>query len=122
MYKVDSDKTKNRLYITLGELSNDDIKPIRKDLTEHISKLGQGFTCVVDIRQMHIVPDLMGEEYVAIVQGALADSGMGKVARVINRDNEAAFHRMERSSKKLGYTAILAYSLKEADKILDSQR
>lgn len=121
MFKVDSDKDKNRLYITLGELSHDDIKPIREDLTGHIGRLTAGFTCVVDIRQMHIDPNLMGEEYVAIVQGALADSGMGKVARIVNRENEFVFHRMEKSSKNLGYTAILAYSVEEADKILDSE-
>lgn len=120
MYKVDSDTNKNRLYITLEQLSQDDIKPITEDLTNHISKLKAGFSCVVDIQKMHIDPNLMGEEYVAIVQGALADSGMGKVARIVKRENEAAYHRMEKSSKKLGYTAVLAYSREEADTILDS--
>ena len=120
MFKIDSDKTKNRLYITLGELSSDDIKPILADLTQNIAQLKKGFTCLVDIRSMSIDEKTLGEEYVEIVQGALADSGMGKVARVVKKENEVFFHRMERSSQTLGYSAILTFSIQEAEKILDA--
>lgn len=119
MFKVNTDKTKNRLYITLLDLSLDTMKPILADLTESIAQLKPGFTCLVDIRSMTVSPRVMAEEYFEIIQGALADSGMGKVARVVTHENEVFFHRMETTSQNLGYGAVLTFSMEEAEKILD---
>lgn len=121
MFKVQSDKTKNRLFITLGDLSLESIKPILAELTDNIAQLKPGFTCLVDIRSMSVNPRVMAEEYIEIIQGALADSGMGKVARVVNQENEVFFHRMETTSQNLGYSAVLSFSIEEAEKVLDAQ-
>lgn len=121
MFKVQSDKTKNRLFLTLGDLSLDTIKPMLAELTDNIAQLKPGFTCLVDIRSMSVNPRVMAEEYIEIVQGALADSGMGKVARVVNQENEVFYHRMETTSQNLGYSAVLSFSIEEAEKVLDAQ-
>ncbi|GAB6094440.1 hypothetical protein JCM14469_06920 [Desulfatiferula olefinivorans] len=119
MFKVESDALKNRLFITLEDLSPDDIKPILADLTHHTSELKQGFSCLVDIRKMSLNPGTKGEEYIEIVQGALADTGMGKVVRIVDKNNDHHHHRMEESSTGLGYTTHPVYTLEEAERILD---
>jgi hypothetical protein len=119
MFSVTTDTTKNRLYITLGDLSTDDITPIVGGLNQNISALKPGFTCMVDIREMVFEPGTKGQEYVEIVQGALADSGMGTVVRVVNTNNDHVHGWMEESSRSLGYSALLAHSIEEAEAILD---
>lgn len=119
MYKVASDPLKNRLYITLEALDTEDVKPILSDLNKNISKLKTGFTCLVDIRSMKFDPQTKGAEYVEIVQGALADSGMSNVVRVINKEDANYHLSMDELSISLGYKAKPAYSLEEAERILD---
>ncbi|MBU1172231.1 MAG: hypothetical protein KKD44_21960 [Proteobacteria bacterium] len=121
MFKVDSDKIKNRLFITLKDLTPEDVTPILEALTKNISNLKPGFTCLVDIRSMELDSGAKGEAYIEIIQGALADSGMGKVVRVADKKNVAFHHHMEESSLALGYTATLAYTYDEAEKILDGK-
>ena len=119
MYKVNSDPFKNRLYITLETLDTDDVKPILSDLNKNISKLTAGFTCLVDIRDMKFDPSTKGSEYVEIIQGALTDSGMSDVVRVIQKENVDYHRHMDESSISLGYKAKHAYSVEEAEKVLD---
>ncbi|MFA6008614.1 MAG: hypothetical protein WC799_01425 [Desulfobacteraceae bacterium] len=119
MYKVASDPVKNRLYITLETLDTKDVKPILSDLNKNIAALTVGFTCLVDIRLMKFDPQTKGSEYVEIVQGALADSGMSNVVRVINKEDTNYHLTMDELSISLGYKAKPAYSLEEAENILD---
>lgn len=119
MYKVESNSQKNRLYITLGDLETEDIKPILADLDTCIAKLKSGFTCLVDIRKMKFDPQKKGSEYVEIIQGALSDSGMADVVRVVNQTDADHYLRMDEQSISLGYKAKPAYSIEEAEKILD---
>jgi hypothetical protein len=122
MYKVDSDTDKNRLYITLEALETEDVKPILNDLTQCISKLKSGFTCLVDIRKMKFDPKTKGAEYVEIIQGALADSGIGNVVRVVNKEDINHHLRMDEQSISLGYKAKPVYSIEEAEMILDQKK
>ena len=119
MFKVDSDITKNRLYITLENLATEDVNPILEELSNKIAKLSSGFTCLVDIRTMSLDPITKGSEYIEIVQGALADSGMRKVVRLISKGNPTFHTRMEDSSTHLSYIALPAYSYEEAEMLLD---
>ncbi len=121
MYKVDSDIAKNRLYITLEALDTNDVKPIVSDLNSNISRLAPGFTCLVDIRTMKFDPQTKGSEYVEIIQGALADSGMSNVVRVINKEDSNYHLSMDELSVSLGYKAVPAYSIEEAERILDQK-
>lgn len=119
MYKVESNPEKNRLYITLEDLETKDVNPILADLNKSIAELKTGFTCLVDIRAMKFDPQKKGSEYVEIIQGALSDSGMGNVVRVINKEDAEYHLRMDEQSISLGYKAKPAYTIDEAEIILD---
>ena len=120
MFKVNSDPSKNRLYITLEKLEDAIIKPILKDLTSHVEKLSTGFTCLVDIRNMSYEEHADGAEYVEIIQGALRDAGMKKVVRVVDNANLDSQTVMNERSSTLGYTGEAANSIADAEKLLDS--
>jgi hypothetical protein len=119
MYEVTSDTDKNRLYITLGELSSELIKPILKDLAANVTRLKPDFTCLVDIRKMSVDAEAKGIEYIEIIQGALSDAGMKQVIRVVNEDNIQPYKKMDNSSQALGYPSDPATTIEEAEKILD---
>jgi hypothetical protein len=69
---------------------------------------------------MKFDPQTKGSEYVEIVQGALTDSGMSNVVRVINKEDTNYHLTMDELSISLGYKAKPAYSLEEAENILDN--
>ncbi len=119
MFKVNSDVSKNRLYITLEKLEEAIIKPILTDLSSHVGKLGEGFTCLVDIRKMSYEEHSDGAEYVEIIQGALRDAGMKKVVRVVDESNLQSQDAMNIRSSSLGYTGKAAFSIEEAETMLD---
>ncbi len=120
MFNVNSDPSKNRLYITLEKLEEAIIKPILKDLTSHVDTLKTGFTCLVDIRNMSYEEHADGAEYVEIIQGALRDAGMSKVVRVVDNKNLDSQDIMNERSSTLGYKGAAAYSIEEAEKLLSS--
>ncbi len=119
MFKVNSDPSKNRLYITLEKLEETIIKPILNDLSNHVDNLSSGFTCLVDIRNMSYEEHADGAEYVEIIQGALRDAGMKKVVRVVDNDNLDSQEAMNERSSTLGYTGEAAFSIEDAEKLLD---
>lgn len=120
MFAIDSDVSKNRLYIKLTHLDETVIKPILKDLSGHVDKLKAGFSCLVDIREMTYEEDAAGAEYVEIIQGALRDAGMEKVVRVVAKDNMISQEAMNERSETLGYSAEAVFTIDEAEKILDA--
>lgn len=119
MFKVNSDPSKNRLYITLEHLDAAVIKPLLKDLATNVESLSSGFTCLVDIRKMTYEENPKGVEYVEIIQGALIDAGMKKVVRVVDKDNLEPQKVMNQSSAESGYHGDPVFSTEEAEKILD---
>lgn len=119
MFTVNSDKGKNRLYITLEAMEKNDIKPILDSLASHIAELDSGFSCLVDIRKMSVDPLSKGSEYIEIIQGALNDAGMGKVVRVIDKSNIVSHSQMEETSSTIGYSGTPAYTVEEAEQLLD---
>lgn len=119
MFKVNSDPSKNRLYITLEELDETVIKPILKDLSENVGTLTPGFTCLVDIQKMSYEEHSKGADYVEIIQGALTDAGMKKVVRIVDKNNLGPQDLMNENSALSGYYGDPAYSTEEAEKILD---
>ena len=119
MFKVNSDSSKNRLYITLEDLDRSVIEPILKDLSKNVGTLSPGFTCLVDIRKMGYKEHAKGAEYIEIIQGALSDAGMKKVVRVVDKDNLSTQDVMNQKSELSGYLGESAESIEEAEKILD---
>lgn len=119
MFKVSSDSSKNRLYITLEELDETVIKPLLNDLSENVETLTPGFTCLVDIRKMSYEENPKGADYVEIIQGALKDAGMAKVVRIVDKNNPEPQDLMNENSALFGYSGAPAYSVEEGEKILD---
>ena len=119
MYKISSAIEKNRLYITLGDLRTNEIKPIMTELNTHIATLSKKFTCLVDIREMKLDKEGQVSEYIEIIQGALFDAGMGRVVRVLDKENITPSIKMEKGSKAVGYNFESAYSIEEAEALFE---
>ncbi len=121
MFIVNSDSSKNRLYITLEHLDETVVKPILEALSENVGNLSSGFTCLVDIRKMSYEEHSKGAEYVEIIQGALSDAGMKKVVRLVDKNNLGSQDIMNQKSALSGYYGDPAYSIEDAEKILDKE-
>lgn len=121
MFKVTSDTKKNRLYINLGKGSEKDIRDFIRQITKSVSKLKEGFSCLVDIRDMDI--KYSGKEIytMELIMGGLVDAKMGKVVRVVSKKNKISQIKMENESRSMGYRARPASTIEEAEKILDEQ-
>ena len=121
MYKIKSDKEKNRLYITLGKLDEGDARGVIKDITHNTATLKPGFTCLVDIRNMDIKYSEKEMYTMELVMGGLLDAGMSKVVRVVSKKNKISQMRMEQESRALGYRARPAYTIDEGERVLDEE-
>jgi len=118
---IKSNIEKNRLYITLGKMGDPDIRGLIKEITHCASSLKTGFTCLVDIRNMDINYSEKQMFTMEIIMGGLIDAGMSRVVRVVSKKNKISQMKMEQGSRALGYRARPAYTLEEAENILDEE-
>ena len=121
MLAVKSDHQKNRLYITLGKGDENDIRGLIKDISKHVASLEEGFSCLVDIREMDIKFSEKEVFTMELIMGGLVDAKMGKVVRVVSKKNKIPQMKMEKESRTLGYRARPASTIEEAERILDEQ-
>ena len=121
MLAVKSDHQKNRLYITLGKGDENDIRGLIKDISKHVASLAEGFSCLVDIREMDIKFSEKEVFTMELIMGGLVDAKMGKVVRVVSKKNKIPQMKMEKESRTLGYRARPASTIEEAERILDEQ-
>ena len=121
MFMIKSNIEKNRLYITLGKMGDPDIRGLVKEITHSASSLKPGFTCLVDIRNMDINYSEKQMFTMEIIMGGLIDAGMSRVVRVVSKKNKISQMKMEQGSRALGYRARPAYTLEEAENILDEE-
>lgn len=121
MFNVYADTKKNRLYLTLDDITDSNIPDIIKTMSKEVDKLTKNFTCLVDIRSLRLSFNENETDYLGIVQGALKDSGMSEVVRVIGQDtfNKFTHQKMNEQSRSVGYKATSVATLKEAEDILD---
>jgi hypothetical protein len=121
MFMIKSNIEKNRLYITLGKMGDPDIRGLVKEITHCAASLKPGFTCLVDIRNMDINYSEKQMFTMEIIMGGLIDAGMSRVVRVVSKKNKISQMKMEQGSRALGYRARPAYTLEEAENILDEE-
>ncbi len=121
MVAVKSDHQKNRLYITIGKGNEDDIRGLIKDISKHVASLKEGFSCLVDIRDMDIKFSEKEVFTMELIMGGLVDAKMGRVVRVVSKKNKIPQMKMEKESRTLGYRARPASTIEEADRILDER-
>ena len=122
MNSIYADVKKNRLYLTLDTIFDEDIFIMIEGLIAEVSKLNQNFTCLVDIRNLHLSMTEKDETYVEVIQMALKLLGMGRVVRVIGPGflRNYTHNKMNALSREAGYRATAVETFQDAEKLLDS--
>ncbi len=121
MFEVRANPEKNRLYIAIGKGNESDIRNLIKDMTKSVASLSEGFSCLVDIRNMDIKYTEKELFTMELIMGGLVDAKMGRVVRVVSKSNKISQMKMEKESRALGYRARPASTIEEAEKILDEK-
>jgi len=115
MLEIKVDVLKNRLYLTMGRVRKDKVADASKRIGEEIHRLDTGFSCVTRVLD---VRDIDGNDIQEImkIQDLLAEKGMARVVRV---GIEEGKELLDRVGQDVGYIALAADDLEEAEKILD---
>lgn len=122
MFKVKADKEKNRLYITIGDIPEKDERELLiQEIESKIQMLKQGFDCITDLREYQVQHD-ESEAFIFRAQKRLREAGMSNVVRIIKRFGSFAHFHFDKVSVTVGYHAKNAYSLEEAEAMLDAKK
>lgn len=120
MFEVRIRPGKNRLYFTLaGKVSVEELDAATAVLTEEVSKLRPRFDTVSNIAGLEPL-DEAALARIDAINRLLVKLRRGRLIRVVGRSAQAAL-QFERMSRPHGYSAELAFSLAEADRILDGE-
>ena len=121
MHDVKTDKTKNRIYITIGKLEDEaEMQTISQTVKTECQTLKKGFTCITDLRKYEIQDDVF-EDYVKQTQEALIAAGMSRVVRVRRETGLLGHFQFDNASSDVGYHAENVTTMEEAEKILDEK-
>ena len=119
MYKNQAQLAKNRLYLVLkGKADLAELQAWSDDLLTEARKLKPGFSVVSDI--LNVEPTT--EEGRLIIQDTQKKAkalGMGNVVRLTKGANPITANQWQRSSRAVGYVALEAATIEEADRLLD---
>jgi len=119
MHEVKVDKEKNRLYITLGKLDNDDeIQTVLNKIEKACIELEKGFCCLTDLREYEV----RGEEdepYIFKAQKTMVNAGLAHVVRVVKRFGYLAHYQLDKTAVAAGYHAKNVLTIEEAEAMLD---
>lgn len=119
MHRVEFDKEKNRLYLTLGKLENsDEIQEIAEKIRVACRDLRPGFNCLTDLRDYELIEKGL-EPDIKAVQRFLVDAGLTRVVRVVRKFGTWGHLQFDKSSMDVGYHAQNVNSMDEALAILD---
>lgn len=120
MFEVRAHHGKKRLYITLkGRLSGDELTAFVDRALQESRRLGHGFDTVTIVDGLEPLGDGELEHIQRLLKEQLA-LGEGRVVRVVGKSTAAAV-QFERVGKKLGRSAHLAFSVAEAERLLDGR-
>jgi transketolase C-terminal domain/subunit len=114
MYTIRTDKSKNRIYITLGAIDTGEGETLVAGIKDETANLTPGFTCVSDITRFSVL-DPREAVWADQALKTLADAGMARAIRVTGRKTE-----YRETREKYGYMIGLAETIEEADRILDT--
>lgn len=122
MHEVEADLDKNRIYITIGRVENEEeMRTIVEKVKSECSKLKKHFTCLTDLRN-YVYQDEIFEKYIKEAQEALLEAGMSKVVRVHRQVGVLGHLQFETVSLDLGYRAQNVTCIEDAEKILDREK
>lgn len=120
MYEVRASPGKNRLYFTMaGVVSADDARAAAERVEEEMKRLRPGFDTVSNIAGLEPLPPEALEQ-IRRINRYLVGFQRGRILRVVGRSAKTAV-QFERLSKAHGYSAQLAFSLQEAERLLDAK-
>lgn len=120
MFEVRIRPGKNRLYFTLsGKVNPEELDAALTILKEEVAKLRPRFDTVSNISGLDALDD-GAMERIDQINRFLVKMRRGRLIRVVGRSAQAAL-QFERMSRPHGYSAELAFSLAEADRILDGE-
>lgn len=120
MFEVRVRPGRNRLYFIMrGSITEADAKAAADLLLAEVRKLRPGFDTISDISGLE---PLTAEalEHIRRINSHLLALQRGRLIRVVGKSVNAAV-QFERMSKSHGYSAELAFSLEEAERILDGE-
>jgi hypothetical protein len=119
MYKNQINLAKNRMVLTLkGKTELDELHAWSNDLLSQLKKLKPGFGVISDIHECQPTSE-EGRMVIQETQKKAKEMGMGNVVRIAEKSNIITAMQWQRSSRAVGYKAVEADSLAEAEKILD---
>lgn len=115
MLQIKVDVLKNRLYLTMGRVRKDKVADASKRIEKEIHRLDTGFSCITRILDVRDIDENDIREIMNI-QDLLAEKGMARVVRV---GIEEGKELLDRVGQDVGYIALTADDLEEAEEILD---
>ena len=120
MHEIRVDVDKNRLYFTLGKLTQtDELAEIVHKVQRAVHQLSGRFTCITDLRSYALASDL-SDNFMRRCQEALWDSAIGRVIRVNAPEQQVTHFPYERESLIWpAYSVDSVPTLEEAEMLLD---
>jgi hypothetical protein len=118
VFEVEARVGKNRLVVRIwGDVEDAEARRIGDAAVAAIDRLRPGLDMVSDLSGLTAVPPEGLAQLRRIVEAARA-RGFRRVVRVVGRSTAAAL-QFERISRAIGHEAHLAFSLEEAERLLD---
>ncbi|MBU0994537.1 MAG: hypothetical protein KJ737_18745 [Proteobacteria bacterium] len=120
--EVRTDIKKNRLYITMKNMSNVEMESLIVKLDAECTKLEKGFSCLNDITD-YDPSSLESESLLVKAQKKLWLAGLGVIVNISRNEKLEGHYQLEKASKMaVGYSAAVVSSPKEAEDILDGKK
>ncbi len=111
---------KNRLVTTVkGSVDIAELRAWSANLLAELKKLKPGFEVISDILDCQPTTE-EGRLIIQDTQRKAKEMGMGNVVRITKGGNMITSNQWQRSSRAVGYVALEAASVQEADKLLDA--
>ncbi len=121
-YKIEIDRQKNRLYLTLeGMMNEETAREHVRELVDAADDLEDGFDMVNDIREFKPFSQEVTDVIEEGKQG-LTDNGVSAVVRVTGDSSIGALQFTRVGSEEQGYQARTAETVAEAEALLDRLR
>ncbi len=120
MFEVRVGLGKNRLYFTMsGTVGQVEAQAAADQVIREVVRLRPGFDTISSISGLEPLEKAALEE-IRRINAFLVTLQRGRLIRVVGRSAQAAV-QFERLSRSHGYSAQLAFSLAEAERILDQR-
>jgi plasmid stabilization system protein ParE len=118
VFEVEARIGKNWLVVRIwGDVDDAEARQVGDAAVQAIERLRPGMDLLSDPSGLTRVPPECATQLRRIVEAARA-KGFRRVVRVVGRSTEAAL-QFERISRAMGHEAHLAFSLEEAERLLD---